>query len=672
MRKTFCFVATLALLAVAQAASATRVVLIAHNQRSGAGTGQPSTLRWSGCTTYTAHTACINPANAAFTAAGITPSTAVWDWDAATGVLSMTGTFNTASTIGSSGAGVASMVIGDKVTDLVIDTANNTTSAASYACGEGNFLAAVGAHGCANVSLGDDGLYNSSMAYNVGGDANCVQRTIGGDDTSTGDPRTLAESAGGGGCDAGDGAFLMYEVVQDNTATVGGQLVVSNNTDLFAAGVNYLTFQAVADAADDGPFSALESVALPIDVLDNDTLFTDPVTVTVTTLSAKGTAVVNGSPGPAAGITITYTAGAGQSGADSFVYQVTDGTSTDSATVTLNVLTGGANDDTASTTRNAAAFSINVGGNDSGFTDPVTITLETAPDQGGTATPPAAGAAATRAFTYNPGTKAAGTPTYTETFTYRITGANSLTATADVIVTVSNAVPVANDAPSLSISTQGSAPGSATVTLNAATFPGNNIGNTPSTVTATNGANGTTSVAGNVVTYTPSATFFAGTDTFTYTITDADPGTAETDTGTATVTIQDRSPAIANGAITTAQDTAAAPFALTVTLGNGSQAQHTVVTQSAAPTKGTCALAGTTVTYTPTAGQSGADSCSFSITDGDGDTGTGTLSITITPAPGGGGGGGGLLPGGGGALDGFGLALLAGAAWLGRRRRAGR
>ncbi len=670
MRKTFCFVATLALLAVAQVASATRVVLIAHNQRSGAGTGQPSVLRWDGCANYAQYTNCINPANAGMAAAGITPSTAVWDWDAATGVLSMTGTFNSASTISSQSMGP--MVIGDKVTDLVIDTTNNTTSAATYACGEGTFLAGVGAHGCANVSTGGDFTYNSSMAYNVGGDANCVQRTLGGDDVSTGNPRTLATTAGGGGCDPGDGAFLMYEVTTDNTATLGGQLVVSNNTDLFAAGVNYLTFQAVASADDDGPFDALESVALPIDVLANDTLFTDPVTVTVTTPPGKGTALVNGSPGPAAGITITYTAGAGQSGADSFVYQVTDGASTDTATVTLNVLTGGANDDTASTTRNAASFSINVGGNDSGFTDPVTITLETAPNQGGTATPPADGPAATRAFTYTPGTKPAGTATYTETFVYRITGANALTATADVTVTVNNAVPVASDA-ALTISTQGFAPGSTTATLNAATFPGNNIGNTPSTVTATNGANGTTSVAGNVVTYTPSATFFAGTDTFTYTITDSDPGTAETDTGTATVTIADRTPDVGDGAITTAQDTAAAPFALTVTLGNGSQAQHTGPTVTTNGTKGSCALAGNSVTYTPNAGQSGADSCVVSITDGDGDTGTGTLSITITPAPGGGGGGGGgLLPGGGGALDGFGLALLAGAAWLGRRRRAGR
>ncbi len=232
-----------ALLALSGQASAISLTLLAHNQRSGAGTGQPSVLRWDGCSNYAQYTNCINPANAGMAAAGITPSTAVWDWDPATGVLSMTGTFNSASSISSQSMGP--MVIGDKVTDLRIDTVNNTTLAASYACGEGTFLAGVGANGCANVGTGGNFTYESSMAYNVGGDANCVHRTLGGDDAATGNPRSLANTAGGGGCDAGDGAFLMYEVV--SYTGPGGQLIVSNNADLFAAGVNYLTF-SVAEA----------------------------------------------------------------------------------------------------------------------------------------------------------------------------------------------------------------------------------------------------------------------------------------------------------------------------------------------------------------------------------------------------------------------------------------
>ncbi|MCK6372436.1 MAG: hypothetical protein L6Q83_14130, partial [Gammaproteobacteria bacterium] len=176
-----------------------------------------------------------------------------------------------------------SPVISDKVVDLVIDTTNDTTTATSYDCVEGTFLISVGAHGCANVDVGDNFLYDSSVIYNVGGDANCVQRTLGVDDVDTGSPRTLADTAGGGGCDPGAGAFNLWTVVEDNTAT-GGQLIISNNVPIADAGTNYLTFQVVTapDAVDDSVASVLQGVPASIDVLANDTLFTDPVTVAVT------------------------------------------------------------------------------------------------------------------------------------------------------------------------------------------------------------------------------------------------------------------------------------------------------------------------------------------------------------------------------------------------------
>jgi len=235
-----------ALLALAGQAGATTVTLTAYNQRSSSGT--LSTLKWSGCTTYTTTSACINPGNANLSAMGITPSTAVWDWNAGTGVLSMTGDFNSASTLSSSGSTVALAVIGDKVSNMAIDTVNHTTTASSYACVEGQFLSGVGANGCLNISLGDDGVLGSSAVYNVGGNANCVQRTLGGDDVSTGNPRTLMNTAGGGGCDAGDGAFNLWTVVSDNLST-GGTLVISNGIPLGSAGTSYLTFVPVPAAA---------------------------------------------------------------------------------------------------------------------------------------------------------------------------------------------------------------------------------------------------------------------------------------------------------------------------------------------------------------------------------------------------------------------------------------
>ena len=235
--------AVTALLSVSGTVNAATATLVAHNQRSSS--GALSTLKWDGCATYSAATACINPANTTLAGMGITPSTAVWDWNSATGVLSMTGSFNTASTLGSSGAAAASVVIGDRVTNMIIDTTTNTTTAAAYNCAEGNFLGNVGANGCLNISLGDDFANNSSALYNVGGNANCVQRTLGGDDVSTGNPRGLASAGAAGGCDAVDGAFDLWTVVQ-NAPNSGGTLIISNGVDTALAGTNYLTFSVAA------------------------------------------------------------------------------------------------------------------------------------------------------------------------------------------------------------------------------------------------------------------------------------------------------------------------------------------------------------------------------------------------------------------------------------------
>ena len=77
---------------------------------------------------------------------------------------------------------------------------------------------------------------------------------------------------------------------------------------------------------------------MPVAVAANDLGFGSPLTVAIVTPPTHGTAAVSGSPGPAAGISVTYTPAAGYTGTDSLVYSVTDGVSSDSATVTLTVL----------------------------------------------------------------------------------------------------------------------------------------------------------------------------------------------------------------------------------------------------------------------------------------------------------------------------------------------
>jgi len=665
-KATYTFVA-LGLLVLSGTAGAFTVRLEAHNQRSSSGT--LSTLKWAGpassaswtCATFTTTNPCINPANANLAAMGITPSTAVWDWDPVTGILSMTGEFNTASTLSSSGASAASAVIGDKVVDMVINTTAQETTAASYNCAEGNFLAGVGAHGCANVGTGLDFVYDGSVAYNVGGIATCVNRTVGGDDESTGNPRGLMSLPAASGCDETDGAFNLWTVVTDTTTAAGRTLILSNGVDTGLAGTNYLTFTAVPDAADDAA-QGFQETPLVVDVLANDNAFTDPVSLTATD-GTNGTVLVTGAPGNQAGIVVTYTPNAGFNGTDTFTYTVTSGSDSDTATVTVTIAALGANDDTA-TTRLNTAVTISVLTNDVGFADPVTVTS-------------ANGTNGNVTVNGSPGNKAGITLTYTpadgftgtDTFDYTISDGIAPDDTATVTVTVTNEEPTAGTG-TITISTLGQAPETRTGTFNAAT--GNNLGDAPSVVTATDPANGTVTISGTTVTYTPDATFFAGSDTFDYTITDDDDETA---TNTVTVTIADVTPVVGDDLNTSGSANTTLNGSAAFTAGNGSVAQHTLAVQTQAGS-GTCAATvsgnNIAVAYTPSADFAGNDSCVVRLTDGDGSFDDGNFSFTVNAAPGGGGGTGGLLPGGSGAVDPWSLALLASLPLLARRRASRR
>jgi hypothetical protein len=227
--RTVKIIAAAALLATWGSASAVSLTLIADNTRSSSGTLSHQVFQ-TGCSTFTSGWQVAN---------GVTGSTATWDWDGTT--LAATGVFQTTSHLSSNP--FASAVISDKTVNLTINTATMSTTAASYNCIEGSFLANVGANGCLNTSTGGNFANESSALYNVGGNAACVNRTVGGDDASTGNVRGLTSMAAGGGCDATDGAYDLWTVVVDNTGT-GGQLILSNGINIASAGTHYMTFQA--------------------------------------------------------------------------------------------------------------------------------------------------------------------------------------------------------------------------------------------------------------------------------------------------------------------------------------------------------------------------------------------------------------------------------------------
>ncbi len=153
-------------------------------------------------------------------------STATWDWSG--GILTMTsGQLYATQRVG------PTALLSDVVTGLVINTNTGTTTATSYQCIEGAFGLGTGANSCANTSFGDNFVNETTVSYNVGGDASCAIRNIGGDDSSGTPPvfRGLRDWAGGGanGCgdNSGRGALDMIKVVQDNLGT-GGSLVLAN------------------------------------------------------------------------------------------------------------------------------------------------------------------------------------------------------------------------------------------------------------------------------------------------------------------------------------------------------------------------------------------------------------------------------------------------------------
>jgi hypothetical protein len=276
-------------------------------------------------------------------------------------------------------------------------------------------------------------------------------------------------------------------------------------------------------------------------------------------------------------------------------------------------------------------------------------------------------------ITYTPAPIIAGTsgnPVYTDVCTYTLDDGVAPADSADISIDVSNSVPDAIGGAAPGIDTEGLAPASRTSVFTAP-GTGGNLGNTPVTsIVATDGATGTTSVTGNVITYTPDADFFVGSDSYTYTITDLD---GETSTSSnVTVTIADVLPTIADGNVATTVGTASAAIPLAVTLGNGSGAQHTLEVTTLAG-KGTCAASlvnDTTanVTYTPTTAVAGdTDTCVLTLTDedGSGDADTATINITVNAPtsnqP--------TLPGGSSSMDLLSLSLLGSLPLLMRRRR---
>jgi OOP family OmpA-OmpF porin len=291
--------------------------------------------------------------------------------------------------------------------------------------------------------------------------------------------------------------------------------------------------------------------------------------------------------------------------------------------------------------------------NCSNSSSPPTITIVTGPANG------TASVSGNNEIIYTPNAGFLGD----DTITYN---GNDGTGSDNGVLTVTVTTNLLPEAPDglIGISTQGVAPETVTGTVNVATLPGYVAGNLPTTVVSvTQGALGTVTFLGTTVSYVPSPTAFAGTDTFTYNLRDSN---GDVDQGTVTVNSANLIPAIENGAITSDEDDVSEPFQPVITAGNGSPGQHTLAVTTDG-FNGSCGLTAPDATgqvvYTPDPDFFGTDSCELTLTDGNGDSDTATISVTVAEVA--------VISfnGGSSALDPWSLAFLAGVP-LWRRRRA--
>jgi VCBS repeat-containing protein len=389
--------------------------------------------------------------------------------------------------------------------------------------------------------------------------------------------------------------------------------------------------------AGDDAYSTNEDTQLVVPapgVLTNDTDADSSNTVTATNASdpAHGD-VTLGADG-----SFTYTPDANYHGSDSFTYDASDGTTTDSATVSITVNSVNdipvANDDSQSVSENSTGDTVDVLANDTDADgDGLTITDVDTTSTTGSVTNNGDD------VTYDPNGQfeylAAG-ETATDTFTYTVSDGSGGTDTATVTITITGA----NDAPvALDDSGYSTLQDTQLVVPAPGVLANDTDADTSDTLTAGNAsdpANGSVTLnADGSFTYDPDSGF-AGTDTFTYDVSDG------TTTDSATVTIE----VVLPNATPTAGATSASGNedggAITVTLtGNDTDDDNLTFTAGTAsngavgtPTSVNCSATDdctATVTYTPNANFNGSDSFTYTVNDGTISSAPATASITVNP-----------------------------------------
>ena len=360
------------------------------------------------------------------------------------------------------------------------------------------------------------------------------------------------------------------------------------------------------------------------DILENFTILTGPT---------------NGTIDPS---TFVYTPNVNFSGTDTITYSVSDPSGlTDTATISITVMNEidppVAINDIVTVSEDSTGNVIDVLANDyDPDGDTLTITGSTAAQFGtlvlndaGTPNDPS-----DDYFTYTPNANFTGT----DLATYTIADPGGLTDTATITINVTDV----NDAPTAiadNITIDEDTVSDLDVLAN--DDAGVDLDDIFSLVSVTTPTHGTVSIVQNadgvdVIRYTPDENYF-GTDTFSYTMQDRPGADAITSTATVTLTINPINDAPVAVPDVRLYTDPSAPLSIDVLTNDHDIDTGDVITlsnvQSPSDEGGTVTIDNGTVLYTPSAGFSGSDTFTYTISDQSGATATATVHLHATNTP---------------------------------------
>jgi len=479
---------------------------------------------------------------------------------------------------------------GNPIINAVVPNGSGTvtmtvvTDAGTYSGGSFTFAAPTAGPSSANVAFNSS---NNAIPLNINGNPTAV----------------AVASAPTHGVATARGTTIAYSPAAGYSGPDSFTYTATN-----AAGTSSPATVTITVSSPAAPTAAAVSATTPYNTATNINLAsaitgTNIAAVTIASAPAHGTASVSGE-------TVTYTPSATfYGGTDSFTYTATNPGGT-SAPATVTVTVNAVGIPTVSATSVTAHYNTPTNINLATAIAGVNITavnIASAPAHG-TAT------VSGETVTYTPSATFYGG---TDSFTYTATNPGGTSVPAAITVNV-GALPVATAAAKSATTPYNTA---TTIDLTSA-ISGTGV---TGVLIASSPARGTVSASGETVTYTPSSTFYGGTDSFTYTA--VNPG-GHSAPATVTITVTPLStPVAAALSVVTTKATPVLIEAAAVATGPQPLTGATVATQ---PTHGTATASGEQIVYTPAAGFVGTDTFNYQLSNHFGTSAPGTITVMVT------------------------------------------